>query len=367
MRLHGSGARRRRSPLIPSGVYSAQTCDYGHRNPARARGHVLRLLRRPDRARPQQARRGRGDGQPRDRAGDRRAAAPERDRRRRSSARSRRAGYHAPPGDPGREAAHDHDEPLATLARRLLVAAALTVPVALLAMVPPLQFAGWEWLALALATPGRLLVAAAGFHRAALNAAPARRRDDGHAGLDRHARRLDSGRRVVLVGGLDADTYFEVAAAITTLILLGRYLEARAKRRSRRGDPRGCSSWARRRRASCATASEVLVPVEELRPGDRFVVRPGEKIATDGVVEEGASAVDQSLLTGESVPVEVGAGQRGRRARRSTPTAGSSSARRGSAPRPRSRRSRGSSTRRSRARRRCSGSPTGSRRSSCRS
>ena len=143
--------------------------------------------------------------------------------------------------------------------------------------------------------------------------------------------------------------------------------------------PRGARQAARGRGASALLelgAKEVAVlggdgeerrvPVEELRVGDLFVVRPGEKIATDGVVEDGASAVDQSLLTGESVPVEVGPGDEAS-ARPSTPPAGSSSARRASAPTRRSPRSRGSSPRRRRARRRCSGSPTASRRSSSRS
>ena len=93
---------------------------------------------------------------------------------------------------------------------------------------------------------------------------------------------------VVLLGGIDADTYFEVAAVITTLILLGRYLEDRAKRRAGRGST-GAARARREGRATCsATARRSLVSVDELRPGDLFVVRPGEKVATDGIVEEGA-------------------------------------------------------------------------------
>jgi P-type Cu+ transporter len=112
---------------------------------------------------------------------------------------------------------------------------------------------------------------------------------------------------VVLVAGLDAHTYFEVAAVITTLILLGRHLESRARRRS--GDAiRALLEVGAKDARVLRDGAEVLVPVEKLRVGDRFVVRPGEKIATDGTVEEGASAVDESLLTGEPVPVDVGPG-----------------------------------------------------------
>ena len=112
---------------------------------------------------------------------------------------------------------------------------------------------------------------------------------------------------VVLVGSISADTYFEVAAVITTLILLGRYLEARAKGRSSRLSA-SCSSSAPRKHESCATASRRSCPSRSLKVGTTFVVRPGEKIATDGVVVEGESALDQSMLTGESLPIEVAAG-----------------------------------------------------------
>src|SRR5581483_7023484 len=112
---------------------------------------------------------------------------------------------------------------------------------------------------------------------------------------------------VVLVGGLNADTYFEVAAVITTLILLGRFFEARAKRRSGAAI-RALLELGAKEASVLRDGVETLVPIEQLQVGDPFVVRPGEKIATDGVVEEGASAVDQSMLTGEPVPVEVGPG-----------------------------------------------------------
>ena len=112
---------------------------------------------------------------------------------------------------------------------------------------------------------------------------------------------------VVLVGDVATDTYFEVAAVITTLILLGRYLEARAKRHSSEAIRKLLELGAKEARV-LRGGHEVLVPAGELRVGDLVVVRPGEKIATDGVIEEGASAIDQSMLTGESLPVEVGAG-----------------------------------------------------------
>ena len=200
---------------------------------------------------------------------------------------------------------HDHDEPARVLWRRLVVAIVLTVPIVLLAMVPPLRFSGWEWVALALSTPV-VFWSGIGFHRVAVKSA-------------RHfAATMDTlisigtlaawlWSTVVLVAGLDADTYFEVAAVITTLILLGRYLEARAKGRSSEAIRKLLELGAKEARL-LRDGEEMLVPVAELRVGDLFVVRPGEKVATDGVVVEGESAVDQSMLTGESVPVEVAAG-----------------------------------------------------------
>ena len=109
---------------------------------------------------------------------------------------------------------------------------------------------------------------------------------------------------VVLLGGLEAETYFETAAVITTLILLGRFLEARATRRS--GDAiRSLLELGAREATLLRDGAEVVVPVDALVAGDVFVVRPGERIAADGVVVEGAAAVDASMLTGEPVPVEV--------------------------------------------------------------
>jgi Cu+-exporting ATPase len=200
---------------------------------------------------------------------------------------------------------HGYDEPARIMRRRLVVSVLLTVPTALLAMVPPLQFPNWEWVAFLLATPV-VFWCGAGFHRAALKAAR------------HHSASMDTlismgtlaawtWSTVVLTASLDEDTYFELAAAFTTFILLGRYLEARAKGRSNAAIRRLLELGAKEARL-LLDGAEVLVPVSELGVGDVFVVRPGEKIATDGTVVAGASAVDQSMLTGEPVPVEVGAG-----------------------------------------------------------
>jgi P-type Cu+ transporter len=212
------------------------------------------------------------------------------------------AGYHAHVAGDGH---HHHEEPLANLRLRLALAVVLTVPVAVIAMITPLHFRDWEWVALALSTPV-VLYGGLGFHRVALkNARHGSASMDTLISLGTLAAWIWS--VVVLIAGLDADTYFEAAAVITTLILLGRYLEAHAKRRSGEAIRKLLELGAKEARVLRGGA-EALVPIAELRPGDRFVVRPGEKVATDGVVEEGESAVDQSLLTGEPVPVEVGPG-----------------------------------------------------------
>ena len=187
----------------------------------------------------------------------------------------------------------DDDPPLT----RLLVSAALTVPTLLLAMIPALQFEGWGWVALVLATPV-VLWGGWPFHSRAYG----------------HGATMDT---LVSVGVLaawlwsvyaliagDGDTYLEVGATVTTFLLLGRYLEARAKRRA--GD--ALTKLLELGAKEVTLRDGRAVPIEELRAGDVFVVRPGEKVATDGVVEEGRSAVDQSLLTGESIPVEKGPG-----------------------------------------------------------
>ena len=213
------------------------------------------------------------------------------------------AGYHAHPVEESGH--HHHDEPVAVLRSRLAVAISLTAPLALIAMVPPLQFTGWEWVALALATPV-VFWCGIGFHRAALQSARHLAATmDTLISIGTLAAWLWS--TVVLFGGLDADTYFEVAAVITTLILLGRYLEARAKSRSSEAIRLLLELGAKEARV-LRDGQEVVVPLEEVHVGDLFVVRPGDKIATDGVVEEGETAVDQSMLTGESLPVEVAPG-----------------------------------------------------------
>ena len=172
-------------------------------------------------------------------------------------------------------------------------------------MVMQLQFEGWEWLAFALSTPV-VLWAGWPFHRAAfVNARHGAVTMDTLISVGTLA--AWGWSTVVLVGGLDAETYFEAGAVITTLILVGRYLEARARRRS--GEAiRALLELGAKEAHVLRDGVEALVPMDELVVGDWFVVRPGEKIATDGVVVEGSSAVDQSMLTGEPVPVEVGEG-----------------------------------------------------------
>jgi len=223
------------------------------------------------------------------------------------------AGYGARPTGAARAHGHDqaeaghhhHDEPLRVLTRRLGVAIVLTIPVALLAMVPPLRFPGWEWLAVVLSAPV-VFYSGIGFHRAALkNARHLAASMDTLISLGTTAAWLWS--TVVLVGALDTDTYFEVGAVVTTLIVLGRYLEARAKGRSSAAIKKLLELGAKEARV-LRDGAEVLVPVDRLEVGDRFVVRPGEKVATDGLVVEGESAIDQSMLTGESVPIEVAPG-----------------------------------------------------------
>ncbi len=213
-----------------------------------------------------------------------------------------RIGYHARTRqDEQAGHAHEHEAPPARLAVALILAA----PLVLMAMIPPLQFTGWEWVSLALATPV-VFWSGAQFHRAALlNARHGAATMDTLVSVGTLAAWTWS--TVVLLGGLDAELYFEVSAVITALILLGRFFETRAKRRSGAAIRALLALGAREARV-LRDGAEVLVPVEQLEVGDAFVVRPGEKIATDGVVVEGASAVDQSMLTGEPVPVEVTVG-----------------------------------------------------------
>jgi Cu+-exporting ATPase len=188
---------------------------------------------------------------------------------------------------------------------RLLASVALALPLVLLAMAPPLRFDGWRWLSLALATPA-VLWCGLGFHRAALrNARHGTATMDTLISLGTLAAWTWS--TVVLLAGLDADVYFEVAGVVTALLLLGRFLEGRARRRAGAAIRALLELGAKEARV-LRDGTEVPVPAAELRVGDVFVVRPGERIATDGVVEDGASAVDASLLTGEPAPVDVAPG-----------------------------------------------------------
>ena len=221
------------------------------------------------------------------------------------------SGYGAAPAEPVRVGGghdgghHHHDEPQALLRRRLAVAIVLTIPAALLGMVTRFHFSGWEWVALVLSAPV-VFYAGWGIHRSTLRSA--------RHGVATMETLITLGTlsawtwsAVVLVAGLHADTYFEVAAVVTTLILLGRVLEAGAKRRS--GDAiRALLELGAHEVRVLRDGRELLLPVSDLAVGDLFVVGPGEKIATDGVVCEGASAVDRSMLTGESAPVEVAVG-----------------------------------------------------------
>ena len=234
------------------------------------------------------------------------------------------AGYRAalPTETAAPEAVQD---PAAALRFRLLVSAALTLPVLALAMIPPLQFDGWQWLSLQLATPV-VLWGGWPFHRAALvNARHGAATMDTlisigtlaawgwsvvalfFRGAGDPAMRMDF--ELALGAGSGAgDIYLEVASVVVVLILTGRYFEARAKRRAGAALKALLELGAKDVALVGPDGEERRVPVEELRVGDLFVVRPGEKIATDGVIESGQSSVDTSLLTGESVPVEVGPG-----------------------------------------------------------
>ena len=205
---------------------------------------------------------------------------------------------------PGEAATPERDR-LRPALLRLGASVALTVPLAVIAMVPAAQFDGWEWVALALAAPV-VLVAGWPFHRAA--ALNARHRVATMDTLVSLGTLATLGWSIVALVAYDgADTYFEVGAVITTLILLGRFLEARARRRSGSA-VRALLGLAPQEARVIRNGDEVGVPIADLQPGERFVVRPGERIATDGVVEDGFSAADVSMLTGEPVPVEVGPG-----------------------------------------------------------
>ena len=201
--------------------------------------------------------------------------------------------------------AHENrPEPADRYLRRLVASAVLGVPVLALSMVPAWQFAGWQWLALALTTP----VVAWGawpFHRAAVaNLRHGAATMDTLVSVGVLAAYLWSAYQVIAGGATPHELYLEVAAVVTTFILAGRYFEARAKRRSGAA-LRALLDLGAKDVAILRDDAEFRIPIAELAVGDVFVVRPGEKIATDGVVVGGASAVDAALLTGESVPVDV--------------------------------------------------------------
>ncbi|MET9041760.1 heavy metal translocating P-type ATPase [Streptomyces sp. NPDC004362] len=222
------------------------------------------------------------------------------------------------------EAAPAADRELLSLRQRLLVSVTLSVPVVLMAMVPALQFDNWQWLSLTLAAPV-VVWGAFPFHKAAwMNARHGAATMDtlvsigtlaafgwslwalffGHAGMPgmRHGFEFTVSR-----ADASSSIYLEAAAGVTAFILAGRYLEAKAKRKAGAA-LRALLELGAKDVSVLRGGAEVRIPVAQLAVGDRFVVRPGEKIATDGTVVEGASAVDASMLTGESVPVDVSVG-----------------------------------------------------------
>ncbi|MFD9423861.1 MULTISPECIES: cation-translocating P-type ATPase [unclassified Streptomyces] len=216
------------------------------------------------------------------------------------------------------------DDALRPLRQRLLTAVALAVPVIAMAMIPALQFDYWQWLSLTLTAPV-VTYAAWPFHRAAwTNAKHGAATMDtlisvgtsaaflwslwalffGTAGMVGMTHPFE-----LTIGRSDGagNIYLEAAAGVTAFILAGRYFEARSKRKAGAA-LKALLELGAKEVTVLRDGREVTVPTADLQAGDRFLVRPGEKIATDGIVIEGASAVDASMLTGESVPVEVGVG-----------------------------------------------------------
>jgi Cu+-exporting ATPase len=238
------------------------------------------------------------------------------------------AGYGAalpgPAGQPTDGTPADEDDPSRPWRDRVLISAVLTVPVIVLAMVSPWQFDNWQWLSLTLAAPV-VVWGAWPFHRSAwVNLRHGTSTMDtlislgtlaalgwsvyalfwGSAGVTGMTHPFEL---TVERGSGAGNIYLEAAAGVTTFILAGRYFEVRAKRRAGAA-LQALLQLGAKDVAVLRDGVEVRVPTSELTVGTQFVVRPGEKIATDGVVEEGSSAVDASMLTGESVPVEVGVG-----------------------------------------------------------
>jgi Cu+-exporting ATPase len=235
----------------------------------------------------------------------------------------RAVGYDATMPSPATAAGGETDEEVdesAPLRRRLIVSALLSLPVLLLSMISPLQFDNWQWLALQLATPV-VVWGAWPFHRAAwVNLRHGAATMDtlislgvlaafawsmyalflGDAGMTGMTMHLS------FTASSGDELYLETASVVTTFLLAGRYFEARSKRRAGAALKALLELGAKDVAVLDADGTERRIPVQQLAVGDRFVVRPGEKVATDGIVEEGTSAVDESLLTGESVPVEKG-------------------------------------------------------------
>ena len=226
---------------------------------------------------------------------------------------------------PGTHGAHEGHEGLhgaASMRRRAIVSGLLSLPVLVLSMVPAAQFTGWQWVVLALATPV-VTWGAWPFHRAAAtNARHGAATMDTLVSVGVGAASLWSlwallfggagmlGMRMewsLTGGGGTHEIYLEVASVVTTFVLAGHYLEANAKKQSSAA-LRALMDLGAKDVAVLRDGTEVRVPVEHVHVGDLFVVRPGETVATDGEVVEGASAVDESMLTGESVPVEVDEG-----------------------------------------------------------
>ncbi|MGO2747112.1 heavy metal translocating P-type ATPase [Microbacterium sp.] len=235
-----------------------------------------------------------------------------------------KAGYSA--ALPAAEApdAADADPELTSLRQRLIISTILTVPVILMAMIPPLQFTYWQWASLTLAAPV-IVWGAWPFHKAAWT-----NLRHGAATMDTlismgtlaaffwslYALFLGTAGMPGMTHGFEftlsrsdgtANIYLEVGAGVTMFILAGRYFEKRSKRQAGAA-LRALIELGAKNVSVLRDGVETLVPVEDLHVGDEFIVRPGEKIATDGVVVSGHSAVDASMLTGESVPVEVGEG-----------------------------------------------------------
>ena len=190
--------------------------------------------------------------------------------------------------------------------QRLAVSAALGLPVLAVSMVSAWQFGGWQWAALALTTPV-VTWGAWPFHRVTIaNLRHGAATMDTLVSVGVLASYLWSAYQVI-AGGAHHDLYLEVAAVVTTFILAGRYFEARAKKQSGAA-LRALLDMGAKDVAVLRGDGEVRIPVDRLMVGDVFVVRPGEKVAADGVVVDGASAVDASMLTGEPVPLDVGVG-----------------------------------------------------------